>query len=180
MKTIRSEAWLPLGWTCTRFPELVFVLSFLFICTPRKYKFFVILSRSIASIQISLSDLSTNPYHSISSHGAFFGTPPRYLYYCPGQWDQGSRYEWVSARGSSCIWENRRDCIQGSQVANCDGWRRVCISKGNDLHWHLILDRISGIQFAHDVTTRMENYELNIYEKNSDLGGTWFENKYPG
>ncbi|KAK5271829.1 hypothetical protein LTR96_003657 [Exophiala xenobiotica] len=39
---------------------------------------------------------------------------------------------------------------------------------------------ISGIQLAHDVTTTMNNYELEIYDKNSGLGGTWFENKYPG
>ncbi|GKU08544.1 unnamed protein product [Fusarium langsethiae] len=39
---------------------------------------------------------------------------------------------------------------------------------------------ISGIQFAHDVDTRMENVELDIYEKNPELGGTWYENRYPG
>ncbi|KAM0324599.1 hypothetical protein ACHAQA_007987 [Verticillium albo-atrum] len=39
---------------------------------------------------------------------------------------------------------------------------------------------ISGIQFAHDVDTRMENVELEIYEKNPELGGTWYENRYPG
>ncbi|KAH7304640.1 monooxygenase [Rhexocercosporidium sp. MPI-PUGE-AT-0058] len=41
---------------------------------------------------------------------------------------------------------------------------------------------ISGIQLAHDVTTRMnaDDYHLEIFEKNSGVGGTWFENKYPG
>ncbi|KAL2202390.1 monooxygenase [Sarocladium strictum] len=39
---------------------------------------------------------------------------------------------------------------------------------------------ISGIQFAHDVETRMSNIELDIYDKNAELGGTWFENRYPG
>ncbi|KAM6535985.1 hypothetical protein FALCPG4_005508 [Fusarium falciforme] len=39
---------------------------------------------------------------------------------------------------------------------------------------------ISGIQFAHDVDTRMENVELEVYEKNPDVGGTWYENRYPG
>lgn len=39
---------------------------------------------------------------------------------------------------------------------------------------------ISGIQFAHDVTTRMKDYELEIFEKNPELGGTWYENRYPG
>jgi hydroxyversicolorone monooxygenase len=40
--------------------------------------------------------------------------------------------------------------------------------------------RISGIQLAHDITRKMTDYEFDIYEKNSGLGGTWFENKYPG
>ncbi|KEF59610.1 uncharacterized protein A1O9_04456 [Exophiala aquamarina CBS 119918] len=38
----------------------------------------------------------------------------------------------------------------------------------------------SGINFAHQVQTRMENIELTIYEANSDLGGTWLVNRYPG
>ncbi|KAE8150627.1 hypothetical protein BDV25DRAFT_129391 [Aspergillus avenaceus] len=38
---------------------------------------------------------------------------------------------------------------------------------------------ISGIQFAHDVTTRMPKIDLQIFEKNPGLGGTWFENRYP-
>ncbi|KAF5635014.1 flavin-containing protein [Fusarium tjaetaba] len=39
---------------------------------------------------------------------------------------------------------------------------------------------LSGIQFAHDVDIRMENVELDVYEKNPELGGTWYENRYPG
>ncbi|RAH67444.1 flavin-containing monooxygenase [Aspergillus aculeatinus CBS 121060] len=39
---------------------------------------------------------------------------------------------------------------------------------------------ISGIQIAHDVTSRMKNIDLKIYDKNESAGGTWFENRYPG
>nr|RBQ97554.1 hypothetical protein FVER53263_20483 [Fusarium verticillioides] len=40
---------------------------------------------------------------------------------------------------------------------------------------------ISGLNLAHEVETgSFTNCELKIYEKNSDLGGTWFENRYPG
>ncbi|GAB1218301.1 hypothetical protein ATERTT37_007555 [Aspergillus terreus] len=39
---------------------------------------------------------------------------------------------------------------------------------------------ISGIQFAHDVDTRMHEVDLQIFEKNPELGGTWYENRYPG
>ena len=40
---------------------------------------------------------------------------------------------------------------------------------------------ISGLNIAHEVDTGgFKDCELTIYEKNSDLGGTWFENRYPG
>lgn len=38
----------------------------------------------------------------------------------------------------------------------------------------------SGINFAAQLQKRMENIDLVVYEKNSDLGGTWLENRYPG
>lgn len=39
----------------------------------------------------------------------------------------------------------------------------------------------SGLNFAHGVETgAIRNCDLRIYEKNSSLGGTWFENRYPG
>lgn len=39
---------------------------------------------------------------------------------------------------------------------------------------------ISGIQFAHDTTTSLSGVDLEIYDKNPSLGGTWYENRYPG
>lgn len=36
----------------------------------------------------------------------------------------------------------------------------------------------SGLNMARHMELHMENYELMIYEKNSDVGGTWFENRY--
>lgn len=39
---------------------------------------------------------------------------------------------------------------------------------------------ISGILAAIKFRQAVPNLELTIYEKNSELGGTWFENKYPG
>ncbi|KAH8819264.1 cyclohexanone monooxygenase [Xylogone sp. PMI_703] len=39
----------------------------------------------------------------------------------------------------------------------------------------------SGLSLANEVETRqIKNCTLKIYEKNSNLGGTWFENRYPG
>lgn len=39
----------------------------------------------------------------------------------------------------------------------------------------------SGLAFAREVETqRLTNVNLQIYEKNASVGGTWFENRYPG
>ena len=39
---------------------------------------------------------------------------------------------------------------------------------------------ISGICAAIRFNQRIQNLDFTIYEKNADIGGTWFENKYPG
>lgn len=38
----------------------------------------------------------------------------------------------------------------------------------------------SALNFAHDIDTSPLDIDLVCYEKNPDIGGTWFENKYPG
>lgn len=39
---------------------------------------------------------------------------------------------------------------------------------------------VSGIELAYHIQKHCENVEHVIYEKNSDIGGTWYENRYPG
>lgn len=39
---------------------------------------------------------------------------------------------------------------------------------------------ISGIIAAILLPKYVPNVELAVYEKNSDIGGTWLENRYPG
>ena len=39
---------------------------------------------------------------------------------------------------------------------------------------------ISGILAAIELPRKLKKLELVIYDKNEELGGTWFENKYPG
>lgn len=39
---------------------------------------------------------------------------------------------------------------------------------------------ISGIMMAYKVQKECQNVDLVLYDKNADLGGTWFENRYPG
>lgn len=39
----------------------------------------------------------------------------------------------------------------------------------------------SGLSFAHEVQSgSLANVDLQIFEKNAGIGGTWFENRYPG
>jgi cation diffusion facilitator CzcD-associated flavoprotein CzcO len=47
--------------------------------------------------------------------------------------------------------------------------RVICVGAG-----------ISGILTSIRFPQRIPNLDLQIYEKNPDVGGTWFENKYPG
>lgn len=39
---------------------------------------------------------------------------------------------------------------------------------------------ISGILASIRFPQRIPNLSLTVYEKNEDIGGTWFENRYPG
>ncbi|KAI9368961.1 cyclohexanone monooxygenase [Aspergillus egyptiacus] len=38
----------------------------------------------------------------------------------------------------------------------------------------------AGLMTAYKAKRMLSNYELTIYEKNAEVGGTWFENRYPG
>ena len=38
----------------------------------------------------------------------------------------------------------------------------------------------SGLNLAHQINKHMKNVTHVIYEKNPEVGGTWFENRYPG
>lgn len=38
----------------------------------------------------------------------------------------------------------------------------------------------STLNFLKQAEDQMSNLNITVYEKNSDVGGTWFENRYPG
>jgi cation diffusion facilitator CzcD-associated flavoprotein CzcO len=38
----------------------------------------------------------------------------------------------------------------------------------------------SGIYLGIRIPQRLRNVDLQIYEKNEGIGGTWWENRYPG
>lgn len=46
-------------------------------------------------------------------------------------------------------------------------WRIICVGAG-----------ASGLYLAYRLEQRMKDYELVVYEKNSDIGGTWFESAF--
>jgi cation diffusion facilitator CzcD-associated flavoprotein CzcO len=39
---------------------------------------------------------------------------------------------------------------------------------------------LSSIQMAYMIQKYCQNVELVVYEKNAEIGGTWYENQYPG
>lgn len=47
--------------------------------------------------------------------------------------------------------------------------RVICIGAG-----------ASGLLMAYKLQKHFQNYSLQVYEKNSEVSGTWFENRYPG
>ncbi|KAE8368117.1 hypothetical protein BDV27DRAFT_154289 [Aspergillus caelatus] len=38
----------------------------------------------------------------------------------------------------------------------------------------------AGLNFAHQINRHMQNITHVVYEKNPEVGGTWYENRYPG
>ncbi len=47
--------------------------------------------------------------------------------------------------------------------------RLICIGAG-----------LAGIAAAYKYQKDLENVDFTIYEKNEEVGGTWYENRYPG
>lgn len=39
---------------------------------------------------------------------------------------------------------------------------------------------LSGVYLGIRIPQRLRNVDLKIYEKNAGVGGTWWENRYPG
>lgn len=39
---------------------------------------------------------------------------------------------------------------------------------------------VSGIMMAYKIQKHMENFDFRIYEREQDIGGTWWLNRYPG
>ena len=59
--------------------------------------------------------------------------------------------------------------LKEAPVENFRPMRVICIGAG-----------YSGIYVAIRIPERLRNIDLTVYEKNADVGGTWYENRYPG
>lgn len=55
-----------------------------------------------------------------------------------------------------------------------------CVDAARPLKVICIGAGISGILAAINLPQQVQKLDLTIYDKNEELGGTWFENKYPG
>ncbi|OQU94093.1 hypothetical protein CLAIMM_00505 [Cladophialophora immunda] len=71
---------------------------------------------------------------------------------------------------------------RGYMIQNARGYRpyQGNYAKGRKMRIIHIGAGASGINFAKFTEDRLQNVELQIYEKNHDVGGTWLENRYPG
>ena len=59
--------------------------------------------------------------------------------------------------------------LKDSPVENFRGMKVIVIGAG-----------FSGIYCGIRIPQRLKNIDLTIYEKNAGVGGTWWENTYPG
>jgi 4-hydroxyacetophenone monooxygenase len=68
--------------------------------------------------------------------------------------------------------------LQADEDRRAPGWRRVDLRPQSDLSVAIVGAGMSGLLMAH----RLQQAEVpfTIFEKNDDVGGTWFENVYPG
>ena len=55
-----------------------------------------------------------------------------------------------------------------------------CVDAARPLRVICIGAGISGILAAINLPQQVQKLDLTVYDKNEELGGTWFENKYPG
>ena len=62
-----------------------------------------------------------------------------------------------------------KDVLSARSVDSIRPLKVICIGAG-----------ISGILTAIKFPTKVNELDLRIYDKNNEVGGTWFENRYPG
>ncbi|KAH8798516.1 flavin-binding monooxygenase [Xylogone sp. PMI_703] len=86
---------------------------------------------------------------------------------------------------------SKMNAVQPKFVANPDAWIRA--ADDYDVPMHSLNDPMerkvraisigagfAGIMMAYKIDTMCENVEHVVYDRNPELGGTWYENRYPG
>jgi cation diffusion facilitator CzcD-associated flavoprotein CzcO len=57
----------------------------------------------------------------------------------------------------------------GSIFTPCRKLKVICVGAG-----------ASGLLIAYKLQRHFDDFELEIFEKNPEVSGTWYENRYPG
>lgn len=57
----------------------------------------------------------------------------------------------------------------GSTSKPCRTLKVICVGAG-----------ASGLLLAYKLQQHFDDFQLEIFEKNPDVSGTWYENRYPG
>lgn len=73
------------------------------------------------------------------------------------------------ANGASASGESKSFTMRNKPIHSNRHLRVICIGAG-----------ASGIYMAYKLKHYFTDFTLDVYEKNPDIGGTWYENKYPG
>ncbi|PVH75074.1 FAD/NAD(P)-binding domain-containing protein [Cadophora sp. DSE1049] len=71
------------------------------------------------------------------------------------------------------------------RARNIDGYAEYKVEEhaiGDPRHLRIVTigAGAAGLNMARHLELHMQNFEHVIYEKNGDVGGTWYENRYPG
>lgn len=74
-----------------------------------------------------------------------------------------------------------RPAVYGWENSNAAGYTINEIPSGTRRPLRVIVvgAGAAGISFAKFFDETCENISLTIYDKNEDVGGTWYENRYP-
>ena len=69
----------------------------------------------------------------------------------------------------SRVRKNQKHSRLGGPIHAERQMRVICVGAG-----------ASGLCFAYKLQRSFNNFSLAVYEKNAEVSGTWYENKYPG
>lgn len=78
-------------------------------------------------------------------------------------------YDAAPANGASASVQSKSFTMRNKPIHSNRHLRVICIGAG-----------VSGIYMAYKLKHYFTNFSLDVYEKNPDTGGTWYENRYPG